>query len=132
MRTALQTSTSVLTVLLLAGCVTDAATRLAYDIEHGAGSVGRADGTRYTLVHRVPSSASECVGPYRVQLDKVGAIIVWCKDAAGDTTVSSHSTSYHARFVDTVETRIVDKPAKEALVIDLERRGGRVVIVGVR
>ena len=36
MRTALQTSTSVLTVLLLAGCVTDAATRLAYDIEHGA------------------------------------------------------------------------------------------------
>ena len=132
MRTALQTSTSVLTVLLLAGCVTDAATRLAYDIEHGAGRVGRANGALYTLVHRVPSSASECVGPYRVQLDKVGAIIVWCKDAVGATTVSSHSTSYHARFVDTVETRIVDKPAKEALVIDLERRGGRVVIVGVR
>jgi hypothetical protein len=79
-----------------------------------------------------PQARASGVGPYRVQLDKVGAIIVWCKDAAGDTTVSSHSTSYHARFVDTVETRIVDKPAKEALVIDLERRGGRVVIVGVR
>lgn len=132
MRTISQTSASVLTVLLLGGCVTDAATRLAHDIEAGADRVGRADGARYTLVHRVPSSAGECVGPYQVQFDKVGAIIVWCKDATGDTTVSSHSTSYHARFVDTPETRIVDKPAKDALVIDLERRGGRVVIVGVK
>jgi hypothetical protein len=119
-------------VLLLSGCLTDAATRLAYDIEAGAGRVGRAEGAVYTLVHRVPSSAGECVGPYRVQLDKVGAIIVWCKDAAGDTTVSSHSTSYHSRFVETSETRIVDKPANEALVIVMERRGGRVVITGVK
>lgn len=133
MRTVTQASASVLTVLLLlGGCVTDAATRLAHDIEAGAGRVGRADGARYTLVHRVPSSAGECVGPYRVQLDKVGALIVWCKDTTGDKTVSSHSTSTHARFVDTPETRIVDKPANDPLVIDLERRGGRVVIVGVK
>jgi hypothetical protein len=131
MKTALRLSVSTLSVLLLGGCLTDAATRLAYDIEAGAGRVGRAEGARYTLVHRVPSSAGQCVGRYRVQLDKVGALIVWCKDAAGDKTVSSHSTSYHARFVDTAETRIVDKPANEALVIDLERRGGRVVIAGV-
>jgi hypothetical protein len=123
---------SILGVLLLGGCLTDAATRLASDIEAGAGRVGRADGARYTVVHRVPSSAGECVGPYRVQIDKVGAIIVWCKDAAGDVTVSSHSTSHHARFVDTFETRIVDKPANEALVIELERRDGRIVIAGVR
>ena len=121
---------STASVLLLGGCLTDAATRLAYDIEAGAGRVGRAEGAAYTLVHRVPSRAGECVGPYRVQLDKVGAIIVWCKDAGGDTTVSSHSTSYHSRFVDTSETRIVDKPANQALIIEMERRGGRVVIVG--
>jgi len=132
MRTVLQAFASVLSVLLLGGCLTDAATRLAYDIEVGAGRVGRADGAKYTVVHRVPSSAGECVGPYRVQLDKVGAIVVWCKDTAGDTTVSSHSTSYHARFVDTPETRIVDKPANEALVIELERRDGRVVIASVK
>ena len=131
MRTALKVSACVLSALLLGGCLTDAATRLAYDIEAGAGRVGRADGSKYTLVHRVPSSAGECVGPYRVQLDKVGAIIVWCMDAANGGTVSSHSTSYHARFVDTPETRILDKPAKEALVIDLERRGDRVVVVNV-
>lgn len=122
----------ILCPLLLAGCLTDAATRLAYDIEAGAGRVGKADGARYTLVHRVPSSAGECVGQYRVQFDKVGALIVWCRDAAGSATVSSHSTSYHARYVDAPETHIVDKPAREALVIDLERRGGRVVIANVK
>lgn len=132
MRSALQVLASLVSIVLLGGCLTDAATRLAYDIEAGAGRVGRADGATYRVVHRVPSSAGECVGPYRVQLDKVGAIIVWCKDAAGGSTVSSHSTSYHARFVDTSETRIVDKPANEALVIDLERRDGRIVIVGVK
>jgi hypothetical protein len=131
MTAALQRSVAALSLLLLAGCLTDAATRLAYDLETGAGRVGRAEGARYTVVHRVPSSAGECVGPYRVQLDKVGALIVWCKDAAGDRTVSSHSTSYHARFVDTLQTWIVDKPANEALVIDLQRREGRVVIAGV-
>ncbi len=132
MRTALQAAAPIISMLLLGGCVTDAATRLAYDLEAATSRIGRTDGDKYSLVHRAPSKAGECVGPYRVQLDKVGAIIVWCKDAAGDKTVSSHSTSYHARFVAIPETRIVDKTAGEALVIDLERRDGRVVISSVR
>lgn len=122
----------LLATALLAGCFTDAATRLAYDLEAAAGRVDRAEGARYTLVHKVPSAAGECTGPYRVQLDRVGAIIVWCKDAAGAATVSSHSTSYHARFVQTAETFIVDKPAGEPLVVQLERRGGAVTIVAAR
>lgn len=132
MRTVLPRFTMAFSVLLLSGCVTDAATRLAYDIEAAAGRVGRPDGARYTLVHRTPSNSGECVGPYKVQLDNAGLIVVWCKDATGDRTVSSHSTSYHRRFVDTPETHILDKPAGEALVIDLERRGGRVVIGNVK
>ena len=132
MRVVLRVCACLVSAPLLGGCLTDAATRLAYDIETGAGRVDRSDGAKYILVHRVPSSAGECVGPYRVQFDKVGAIIVWCKDAAGEATVSSHSTSYHARFVDTPETRIVDKPASEALVIDLKRREGRVVVANAR
>ena len=68
---------------------------------------------------------------YKVQLDKVGAMIIWCKDAAGET-VSSHSTSYHARFVETPETYLIDKEAGETLTIELERRGKRAVIVDVR
>lgn len=123
---------ATLSVLLLGGCLTDAATRLAYDLEAAAGKIGRGEGARYTLVHRVPSSRGECTGPYRVQLDKVGALIFWCMDAAGDKALSGHSTSYHRRYVDTPETHILEKPAKEALLVDLERRGGRVVITGAR
>jgi hypothetical protein len=118
--------------LLLAGCWTDAATRLAYDLERGAGKVGAAEGATHAVVHQTPSKVGECVGPYQVQLDRVGAIIVWCKDASGAATVSSHSTSYHGRFVDTPETHIVNKRAGEPLTVTLVRRGGRVVVAGVR
>jgi hypothetical protein len=122
---------AALSVTLLGGCWTDAATRLAYDLEAGADKVGRNDGARYTVVHRTPSRRGECEGPYRVQLDKVGALVVWCKDAAGDSTVSSHSTSHHGRHVRTSRTWIVDKRAGEPLSIDLERQAGSVVIVSV-
>ena len=120
---------------LLAGCFadpTDAATRLAFDIEAGAGRVGRANGAKVVIEHRAPSKAGECEGSYKVQLDKVGAIVIWCYDAGGAKVVSSHSTTYHSRYVDTPRTRILDKKARETLVIGLERRDGRVVIADAR
>ncbi len=123
---------AVAAALLLTGCLTDAATRLGYDLQSGAARVGRAEGARHTVVHEVPSKRGECTGPYRVQFDRVGAIIVWCYDASGKDVVSSHSTSHHADRVDTAETRIVDKPAGESLSVVLERRGGRPVIVDAR
>ena len=66
-----------------------------------------------------------------MQLDKVGALVIWCKDETGKT-VSSHSTSYHARVVDTPQTYILEKPAGSILTIDIERRGDRAVITVVR
>ena len=116
-----------------AGCdaFTDAATRLAYDIEAGAGRLNRETGARYTIHHSTPSKPGECVGPYSVQLDKVGALVIWCKDETGKT-VSSHSTSYHARVVDTPQTYILEKPAGSILTIDIGRRGDRAVITDVR
>ncbi|MEO8005936.1 MAG: hypothetical protein ABI771_13565 [Betaproteobacteria bacterium] len=117
---------------LTAGCgiSTDAATRLASDIEAGESRLGREGGARYTIQHRTPSKPGECIGPYVVQLDKVGALIIWCKDEAGKT-VSSHSTSYHARFVDTPQTYLLEKPGGSTLTIDIERRAGRAVIANV-
>ena len=118
----------------VSGCFgdsTDAATRLAYDIESGVERLGGVDGTTYSIEHRTPSQSGECMGPYSVQLDKVGALIIWCKDAAGQT-VSSHSTSYHARYVDTPKTYDLEKPAGTVLTIDIERRQGRAVVTDVR
>ena len=115
---------------LTAGCdaFTDAATRIAFDIETGAGRLGKESGARYSIQHHTPSKASECSGPYSVQFDKVGALVIWCKDEAGKI-VSSHSTSYHARFVDTPQTYILEKSAGSTLTIEIERRASRAVIV---
>ncbi len=120
-------------VACLAGCGigTDPATRLAYDLEAGANRLGTESGARYGVEHRTPSRSGECEGPYSVQVDKVGALFIWCRDGAG-RTVSSHSTSYHARFVDTPRTFILEKPAGATLTIELERRAGRAVIADVR
>lgn len=120
-------------LMAAAGCdaLTDPATRIAYDIEVGAGKLGKEQGARYSVQHTTPSAAGQCAGPYTVQIDKVGALIIWCKDESGKT-VSSHSTSYHARFADAPQTWILDKPAGSTLVIDIERRASRAVIFGVR
>ncbi len=119
--------------ITLTGCdvATDPATRLAYDLEAGTERLGREAGATYSVQHNQPSKSGECIGPYKVQLDKVGALIIWCDNATGNT-VSSHSTSYHARFVETPQTFIVEKPAGTGLTIDLERRNDRAVITNVR
>lgn len=120
-------------LIALASCdiATDAATRLAYDIEAGASRLGSEAGATYSIQHTTPSKAGECDGPYKVQLDRVGALIIWCKDTAG-STVSSHSTSYHARFVDTPRTYILEKSAGTTLTIDIARYNEQVVITNVR
>ena len=110
---------------------TDAATRIAYDIEAGGARLGSSQGARYSIKHATPSKPGECIGPYKVQIDKVGALIIWCYDAAGGT-VSSHSTTYHGRFVDTPRTYILDKPAGSTLTLDIERRGGRAIVTSVQ
>jgi len=109
---------------------TDAATRIACDIEAGAGWLGREAGTQYSIQHHTSAKAGECIGPYMVRLDKVGALVIWCKDETGKT-VSGHSTSYHARFVDTPQTYILEKPAGSTLTIDIERRGSRAIVTNV-
>lgn len=112
------------------GVFTDAATRLAFDIESAARTL-KAHGDRITLHHRTPSRPGECAGPYTVQLDKVGALVFWCRDEDGKV-LSSPGTSHHRRFVKTPETYYLHKGAGEALVVELERRGRDVVIVDVR
>ncbi len=125
------TAASAFLWLAACGVATDPATRLAADIEDGADRLRPQDGATDSIHHATPSHPGKCEGPYKVQLDKVGAMIVWCKDAAGQT-VSSHSTTSHSRHVDTHRTYIVDKGAGETLIVDLERRGGRAVITEVR
>ena len=124
---------ALLGALALAGCsaLTDPATRLADDLEAASEALAGDEGAQLTWVHRTPSAAGECEGPYRVQFDAVDALFVWCRDARG-ATVSSHSTTHHGSQVDTARTIVVDKPAGSPLEIELVRRNGRATIVGAR
>jgi len=132
-RQAMRFAIVLLLLAVLTGCgrFTDAATRLAYEIESNLGHLGPAEGATHVIRLVTPSQAGECSGPFKVQFDKVGALIIWCMDASGQT-VSSHSTSYHRRFVDTAETYIVDKRAGAVRLIQVERRLDRPVITKVR
>ncbi len=82
MRTAMAIAVGL---IALAACdiATDPATRLAYDIEAAVNRLGNENGASDTIRHATPSKSGECAGPYKVQLDQVGAMIVWCMDAAG-------------------------------------------------
>ena len=64
----------LISLAALTGCdvATDPATRLAYDLEAGTGRLGREAGATYSVHHNQPSKSGECIGPYKVQLDRVG------------------------------------------------------------
>lgn len=123
---------SILLALCLAGCslLLDAATSIAADIENGVGRLGSAEGSTHVITHDAKARAGAGARTITAQFDKVGALIVWYKDAEGKV-LESGSTTYHSRFVDTAETIIVDKPIGSALSIELERRNGRAVVVRV-
>ena len=93
--------------------------------------MGPANGADSVIEHRTPSRRGQCTGPYTVQLNQVGALIIWCRDEGGEEVVSSHGTSYDRRFVDIPRVWILEKDARETLLIRLERQNGRVVIAEV-
>jgi hypothetical protein len=120
---------SILMALLLPGCsaLEDAATSLANDIESGVHNLSNNEGATYVIVHDAKARAGSNVRSFTVQFDKVGALIVWYKDADGKV-LESGSTSYHSRFVDTPQTIIVDKDIDAPLSILVQRQRGRAVV----
>ena len=109
--------------------LTDAATRLAGELDGGAARARRAPDGRATIVHRPKASPEGCAEDYRVQLTKDSALVVWCS-SAGKVT-SSHVTTSHLPAVSVPQTWVVDKRAGEALTIALEKHGERMLVTGV-
>jgi hypothetical protein len=119
---------------VLGGCsdfLTDGATRVAYELEAGAGTLDPAEHARLTLTHRPKASPEGCAWAYKLQLSANAGLVIWCFDGAGKTT-GSHITTYHLRFVDVPQTWILDKAAQVPTTIELERRNGRATVVEVR
>jgi hypothetical protein len=100
---------AVLALVVLTAC-TDAATRVAYDIESGVNSLGAQEGARRDI--------------------DSGGIGVSCYNASGGQV--GYGTTYHLRFVDVPATVTVNKGFNETALIEVQRIDGRAVVVGLR
>ena len=122
----------VLFVSFISAC-TDAATRVAYDIEGGSKELGPANGSRATIRHQPKPTPEGCAGSYGLSIDKgtfsgpdKGWIEVVC--AGGK---SGYNTTYHLNFVDVPARFEIQKNAGETSIIELERIRGRAVVVAL-
>ena len=131
--------------LLFVTACSDAATRVAYDIESGTRNLGTADGTRAEIVHSPRSWPDGCSGSYTLKIEKGRATDVGhgnfrVQENSGGISVNCYGhdgsargwgTSYHLRFVDVPATVEVAKNGGEAAVIEVQRVAGRAVVVGL-
>ena len=134
----------IIALALFAGACTDAATRVAYDIQSGAGKLGAREGERVEIRH-VPSRWPEgCAGSYTLHIGKGSATAEGNNNfhinpgaeglrSAASTPAATRTPGAPPtmRFVDVPETVNVEKQGGEAAVIEVERRAGRAVVVAL-
>jgi hypothetical protein len=116
---------------LLWAC-SDGATRIAYEIESGVAAFRRSDAKTASIRHVPEARPDGCAGAYTVQFTASSALVIWCKNPDGSGVQSSHTTTYHLRFVEVPRTYKLDKGAGEATIIELAKENGRVVVTAVR
>ena len=124
---------AVIAAVLVMGCdsfLTDAATRLAYDLEAGARSLRAESATELVFDHKSKSWPEGCKGDYNVTLQAGGSLLVGCVGEPNYTQLGySYSTTYHRRFVRVPrELRVAHSPA-EATRITLRKGNGDIIDV---
>jgi len=93
----------------------------------------RRSDAKTTSIRHIPAARPDgCQGAYTVQFTANSALVIWCKKPDGSEVQSSHTTTYHLRFVAVPRTYKLDKDAAEATIIDLAKENGRVVVTAVR
>lgn len=132
---------ALLLLFAVTGC-SDAGTRAAADIEAGVKGLGTQEGSRITISHTPRSWPSGCSAGYTFKVEKGSAIAdgrgnFRTGTGSGDLTVrcddgGGGSTTYHLRFVDVASTASIKRARGEPTLLDVERIGGRAVLVGIR
>lgn len=125
---------ALLTIAVLAATVgcTDAATRVANDLESGAKRL-RASNEQSLVVDHAPKATPDgCPRGYTLQLSEASSLLVWCQDSLEGPSVSSHTTTYHLNFVTVPKTLIIHKGPGEHAFIELDKSGNDVAVVAVR
>lgn len=124
--------TVVLGLLGALGACTDAATRVANDLERGAKQLRASSARTATVEHVATVTPEGCPGGYTLQLSEASSLLVWCQDSIGGPSSASHTTTYHLHYVTVPRTLIIHKDAGQHALIDLTKEGDAIVVSGVR
>jgi hypothetical protein len=114
------------------GACTDAATRVAFDLEAGAKKLGRSSDNTAVVDHAPTPRPEGCTGGYTLQLSQASALLVWCQDSIGGPSAASHTTTYHLNYVTVPQTLIIHKDSGQHALIELTREDGAIAVTGLR
>ena len=133
MNTGASRAIAIAVVLLLAAC-SDGATRLAQQIEAEVHVFEESTADKKIITHRpIRRNNNGCEGAFRLQIDRNGALIIWCIDSVSGETTASHMTTSHSRYIDSPQTWIVDKKRGESVEIELQKKpGAKPQVIAVR
>ena len=64
-----------------------------------------------------------------MQVDKIGVLVIWSKDAKSRVITDSHWASYSVRVTGSAKTWIAEKQKGETVATEFETRAGRKSLV---
>jgi hypothetical protein len=111
--------------------LTDAATRLAYDLERQAAAIRRSGESTLTFTHNPLNSPEGVTGAYTVTFKAGPTGTGFLGFSKGQQEVWYH-TSYHLRFVVVPKDLKIRKAAGEPFRVVLRKSGDTVEVTGLR
>jgi hypothetical protein len=116
----------------LTGCdFTDAATRLAHDLEREAKTLRATGEATRAFTHNPKSAPDGVTGPYTVTF-KAGPLGKGFLGFSKGSTEVWHHTSYHLRFVEVPRDLKIRKVEGEGFVVVLSRKGDAIEVTDLR
>jgi len=116
--------------------VSDAATRLAYDLRDEAATLRRSGQTARTFEHRPKTWPEGISGPYRIEITETRTSprpghrsIGVARNLTGRTR---YSTSYHLNYVEVPKDLVVSHQKDEPTLVTLELKNGKVLLTGLK
>ena len=109
--------------------MTDAATRLAYDLEREAGGLRSSRATTRVFEHRPVGWPAGCQSDFDLMFGAAGDIAVRCVDKEHrPTTGVHHTTTYHLRFVKVPRALSVSRRNGARIRVTLRKQGDAIIV----
>ena len=116
--------------------ISDAATRLAYQIRDEAADLRRSGAAAHTFEHHPKAWPDGVSGDYRIEITETKTAprpghrsIGVARNLTGQTW---YATSYHLNFVDVPKDLVVAHKKGEPTLVTLELKDGKVLLTGLR